>query len=98
MMKKVSASSKPKEKPTAIALGTHLVLWKAFDGVFERFRGDFEDLLFPSYWYKALRECFAVSWLDSVYFLLSVNGFLSLNISLSYVYFRVFPKISNYNS
>jgi HSP20 family protein len=29
-------------------------LWRAFDDAFERFRGDFEDLLFPSYWDRML--------------------------------------------
>jgi HSP20 family protein len=48
--KKTPASKKPKEKPTAIAPATPGDLWSAFDDVFERFRSDFEDLLFPSYW------------------------------------------------
>jgi HSP20 family protein len=52
--KKTSASKKPKEKPTAIAPAAPRDLWSAFDDVFERFRSDFEDLLFPSYWDRAL--------------------------------------------
>jgi len=48
--KKAPASRKPKEKPTVIAPSAPLDLWRAFDDVFGRFRSDFEDLLFPSYW------------------------------------------------
>ena len=48
--KKAPASRKPKEKPTALASTAPLDLWRAFDDVFGRFRSDFEDLLFPSYW------------------------------------------------
>jgi HSP20 family protein len=48
--KKALASRKPKEKPTVIAPSAPLDLWRAFDDVFGRFRSDFEDLLFPSYW------------------------------------------------
>ena len=47
---KVSPTSKPREKPTALAPAAPLDLWRAFDDVFGRFRSDFEDLLFPSYW------------------------------------------------
>ena len=52
--KKAPASSKPRKKPTAIAPADPLDLWNAFDDVFGRFRSDFEDLLFPSYWNRAL--------------------------------------------
>jgi len=52
--KKAPASKKPKEKPTALAHAAPLDLWKTFDDAFERFRSDFEDLLFPSYWDRAL--------------------------------------------
>jgi HSP20 family protein len=52
--KKAPASKKPKEKTTAIAPTAPQDLWRAFDDVFGRFRSDFEDLLFPSYWDRAL--------------------------------------------
>jgi len=52
--KKAPESSKPRKKPTAIAPTPSLDLWRAFDDVFGRFRNDFEDLLFPSYWDRAL--------------------------------------------
>lgn len=52
--KKAPASRKPKEKPTAIAPAAPQNLWRAFDDTFARFRSDFEDLLFPSYWDRAL--------------------------------------------
>jgi len=52
--KKAPASKKAKEKPTAIAPAAPLDLWRAFDDVFGKFRSDFEDLLFPSYWDRAL--------------------------------------------
>jgi HSP20 family protein len=48
--KKAPASKKPKEKSTALAHAAPQDLWRAFDDVFGRFRSDFEDLLFPSYW------------------------------------------------
>jgi HSP20 family protein len=52
--KKAPAAEKPKEKPTALAPAAPKDLWRAFDDVFGRFRSDFEDLLFPSYWDRAL--------------------------------------------
>jgi HSP20 family protein len=52
--KKALAAKKAKEKPTALAPAAPLDLWRAFDDVFERFRSDFEDLLFPPYWGRAL--------------------------------------------
>jgi HSP20 family protein len=52
--KKTPAAKKSKEKPTALAPAAPQDLWRAFDDVFERFRSDFEDLLFPSYWDRAL--------------------------------------------
>jgi HSP20 family protein len=52
--KKVPATRKPKEKPAAKAPAAPLDLWKAFDDAFERFRSDFQDLLFPSYWNRTL--------------------------------------------
>ena len=47
--KKAPAAKKPKEKPTSLAPAAPQDLWRAFDYVFERFRNDFEDLLFPPY-------------------------------------------------
>lgn len=52
--KRAPVSSKPRKKPTAIAAAAPLDLWRAFDDVFGRFRNDFEDLLFPSYWDRAI--------------------------------------------
>lgn len=52
--KKAPAPSKPREKMTVLAPAAPLDLWRAFDDVFERFRSDFEDLLFPSYWDREL--------------------------------------------
>ena len=52
--KEATALKKPKEKPTAIAPAARRDLWSAFDDAFDRFRSDFEDLLFPSYWDRAL--------------------------------------------
>jgi HSP20 family protein len=50
--KKTPATKKPRQKPTAIVPASTQDLWEAFDDIFGRFRGDFEDLLFPSYWDK----------------------------------------------
>ena len=52
--KKARASKKAKEKPTTITPAAPQDLWRAFDDVFERFRSDFEDILLPSYWDRAL--------------------------------------------
>lgn len=52
--KKKASTPKPKEKTTAVAPAAPQDLWRAFDDTFERFRSDFEDLLFPSYWDTAL--------------------------------------------
>ena len=52
--KKAPGTIKPQKKPTAIAPTASLDLWRAFDDVFGRFRSDFEDLLFPSYWDRVL--------------------------------------------
>jgi HSP20 family protein len=51
---KAPASAKPRRKPSALAPVAPLDVWRAFDDVFGRFRSDFEDLLFPSYWDTAL--------------------------------------------
>jgi HSP20 family protein len=48
--KKPSAISRPSKKPTALASTAPSDLYQAFDDTFERFRNDFEDLLFPSTW------------------------------------------------
>jgi HSP20 family protein len=48
--KRAHASRKTKEKVTAMAPAAPQDLWRTFDDVFDRFRSDFEDLLFPSYW------------------------------------------------
>jgi len=45
---------KPSKKTTSLAPGTPLNLWQAFDNTFERFRDDFEDLLFPSNWINTI--------------------------------------------
>jgi HSP20 family protein len=44
---KVPKTVKPKRK-TAIKRADEQDLWQAFDDTFERFRNDFEDLLFPA--------------------------------------------------
>ena len=48
--KKPSAISKPRRKPSVLAPTAPSDLYQAFDDTFERFRNDFEDLLFPSTW------------------------------------------------
>jgi HSP20 family protein len=52
--KQAPASISPREKPTALATVAPLDLWRAFDDVFGRFRSDFEDIIFPSYWDRTL--------------------------------------------
>jgi HSP20 family protein len=51
---KKAVARKRKGKTTAIAPAAPLDLWRAFDDAFERFRSDFEDLMFPSYWDRTL--------------------------------------------
>jgi HSP20 family molecular chaperone IbpA len=51
---KKTPSRKLQEKQTGIAPAAPQDLWRAFDDVFENFRSDFEDLLFPSYWDRVL--------------------------------------------
>jgi HSP20 family protein len=47
--KKKSIVARKKESPFVVApIGSEL--WRAFDDIFESFRSDFEDLLFPSPW------------------------------------------------
>jgi len=48
--KKPAAISKPSKKPSVVAPAVPSDLYPAFDDAFERFRNDFEDLLFPSTW------------------------------------------------
>jgi HSP20 family molecular chaperone IbpA len=51
---KPAAINKPLKKKSALATTAPSDLWRAFDDVFGRFRSDFEDLLFPSYWDRAI--------------------------------------------
>ena len=51
---KAPVASKHREKASALTRVAPLDVWRAFDDVFGRFRSDFEDLLFPSYWDRAL--------------------------------------------
>lgn len=46
--KKPSSINKPKRKPSTLASTAPSDLYQAFDDTFERFRDDFEGLLFPS--------------------------------------------------
>jgi HSP20 family protein len=48
--KKQSAISKSPKKPNTLAPTAPSDLYQAFDDTFERFRDDFESLLFPSTW------------------------------------------------
>ena len=48
--KKPTAISKSPKKPATLAPPAPQDLYQAFDDTFERFRNDFEDLLFPSTW------------------------------------------------
>ncbi|MGA3060013.1 MAG: Hsp20/alpha crystallin family protein [Candidatus Bathyarchaeia archaeon] len=48
--KKPVAISKRQKKPSVLAPVEPSDLYQAFDDTFERFRNDFEDLLFPSTW------------------------------------------------
>ncbi len=50
---KKESLAKP-QKQSALSPATPSNLWRAFDDVFERFRSDFGDLLFPSLWDRAL--------------------------------------------
>ena len=52
--KKPSPISKPQKMPFALAPIVPLDLYQAFDDTFERFRSDFEDVIFPSFWDKAM--------------------------------------------
>jgi HSP20 family protein len=48
--KRPSSISKPQKKPSVLAPTAPSDLYRTFDDTFERFRNDFEDLLFPSTW------------------------------------------------
>ena len=48
--KKTVSVSKPKKKTATLARTAPQDLYQAFDDTFDRFRSDFEDLLFPSTW------------------------------------------------
>jgi HSP20 family protein len=52
--KKGPAKSNAAKKPTALASAPPQDLWQTFDDIFERFRSDFEDFLFPSPWTSTL--------------------------------------------
>ncbi len=52
--KKAASIRKPQKVPYALAPTEPLDLYQAFDDTFERFRRDFEDVIFPSYWDKAM--------------------------------------------
>ena len=47
---KSATAIKPSNKATALAPYSSRDLWREFDNTFDRFRSDFEDLLFPSVW------------------------------------------------
>ncbi len=52
--KKTTSISKPRNQTFALVPSVPTDLYEAFDDTFERFRRDFEDVLFPSYWDKAM--------------------------------------------
>jgi HSP20 family protein len=52
--KKTSATNKNRSKTSSLAPVVPQDLSRAFDDVFERFRRDFEDVLFPSYWDRVM--------------------------------------------
>ena len=56
--KKEIAAVKPERRPTALAPRTSPSLWRDFDRVFDRFRKDFEDLLWPTE--RSLARAFSV--------------------------------------
>jgi HSP20 family protein len=51
--KKATALSKASSGTASLAPATTSDVWEAFNDTFERFRSDFEDLLFPENWQKA---------------------------------------------
>jgi HSP20 family molecular chaperone IbpA len=51
--KKPTAISKPSRKTSSITAASPSDIWQAFDDTFERFRNDFEDVLFPTNWVEA---------------------------------------------
>jgi HSP20 family protein len=48
--KKKPDARKTPQKSSALAPTAPLNLWQAFDDTFDRFRNDFEDILFPANW------------------------------------------------
>ena len=52
--KKPSSISKAPKRTSVLAPVDPSDLYQAFDDTFERFRRDFEDVIFPSYWDKAM--------------------------------------------
>lgn len=52
--KKVAPIRKPQRVPYVLAPTVPSDLYQAFDDTFERFRSDFEDVIFPSFWDKAM--------------------------------------------
>jgi HSP20 family protein len=50
---KPATTIKSSQKTTALRPASPLDLWQAFDDTFARFRGDFEDILFPANWAQA---------------------------------------------
>jgi HSP20 family protein len=52
--KKTTSIRKPQSKTYILAPTEPSDLYQAFDDTFERFRRDFEDVIFPSYWDKAM--------------------------------------------
>lgn len=55
--KKAVATRKPQKQTYALVPTVPTDLYEAFDDTFERFRRDFEDVLFPSYWDNACLCC-----------------------------------------
>jgi HSP20 family protein len=52
--KKTPALQNPQKQTFSLVPTVPTDLYEAFDDTFERFRRDFEDVLFPSYWDKAM--------------------------------------------
>ena len=52
--KKPAPIRKPQKVPYVLAPTVPSDLYQAFDDTFERFRSDFEDVIFPSFWDKAM--------------------------------------------
>jgi len=52
--KKSPSTRKPQNKSYVLAPTVPSDLYRAFDDTFERFRRDFQDVIFPSFWDKAM--------------------------------------------